>query len=85
MKIAKERNVQLIVITHESQLMDLKLLRKDEIWLLNKNNQGETKVYSMDEFNERFDKKIVKAYLEGRYRGIPEFHENSYSDNNCGN
>ncbi|MGD6731604.1 MAG: AAA family ATPase [Pleomorphochaeta sp.] len=85
LQIAKERNVQLLVSTHESQLMDLKLLRKDEIWLFNKNNQGETKVYSMDEFNERFDKKIVKAYLEGRYRGIPEFHENSYSDNNCGN
>ena len=84
LKLAIKRNVQLIVTTHESQLMDLKLLRKDEIWLLNKNDQGESKIYSLDEFNERFDKKIVKAYLEGRYKGVPEFHTNVNLEAECG-
>ncbi len=83
LEIAKKRDVQLIVTTHESQLMDFSLLRKDEIWLLNKNPKGETKVYSMDEFNERFDKKILRAYLEGRYGGIPEFYKSIDLKENC--
>jgi AAA15 family ATPase/GTPase len=83
LEIAKKKNIQLIVTTHESQLMDFNLLRKDEIWLLNKDNKGKTKVYSMDEFNERFDKKIIKSYLAGRYGGIPEFHKNLLNEEPC--
>jgi AAA15 family ATPase/GTPase len=77
LEIAKKKNIQLIVTTHESQLMDFNLLRKDEIWMLNKTNKGTTKVYSLDEFNERFDKKIIRAYLDGRYGGIPQFDNNT--------
>lgn len=76
LEIAKKKNIQLIVTTHESQLMDLNLLRKDEIWLINKDKYGESTIYSLDEFNERFDKKIVRAYLDGRYGAIPEFDKN---------
>lgn len=83
LELAKKKHVQLIVTTHESQLMDFSLLRKDEIWLLNKDYSGRTKIYSMDEFNERFDKKIVKAYLEGRYGGIPEFLNNIQIEDSC--
>ncbi len=75
LKIAKRRKVQLIVTTHESQLMDFNLLRRDEIWLMDKNIKGESIIYSMDEFNARFDKIIVKAYLEGRYGGVPSFYD----------
>jgi len=56
--------------------MDLNLLRKDEIWLINKDKSGESTIYSLDEFNERFDKKIVRAYLDGRYGAIPKFDKN---------
>lgn len=37
------------------------------------NTAGETELYSLDEYNLRFDKKVDKAYLEGRYGGIPNF------------
>jgi AAA15 family ATPase/GTPase len=83
LEIATKKNIQLIITTHESQLMDLNLLRKDEIWLLNKNNQGGTTIYPLDEYNERFDKKIVKAYLEGRYGGIPEFYDDLLYKESC--
>lgn len=69
----KEKNIQLIATTHESRLMDFDLLRRDEIWFVNKRTSGETDIYSLEEYNERFDKKIDKAYLEGRYGGIPVF------------
>ena len=71
--IARQRNIQLIVTTHESRLMDFELLRRDEIWFVNKRNTGESDIYSLEEYNERFDKKIDKAYLEGRYGGVPIF------------
>ncbi len=71
LKFAKKRNNQLIVTTNESRLLTLDLLRKDEIWFTDKDNKGESKIYSLDEFNERFDKKIDSAYLEGRYGAVP--------------
>ena len=71
--MAKNRNVQLIVTTHESRIMDFDLLRQDEIWMINKNENGDADIYSLDEYNIRFDKKVDKAYLEGRYGGIPLF------------
>lgn len=73
LKIASEKNIQLIVTTHESRLMDFDLLRRDEIWFINKNQKGESDIYSLEEYNARFDQKIDKAYLEGRYGGVPIF------------
>lgn len=66
-------DMQLIVTTHESHIMDLNLLKRDEIWFVEKNPDGESKLYSLDRFTERFDKKVDKAYLEGRYGSVPVF------------
>lgn len=74
LKLAHKRKLQLIVTTHESRLLDFDLLRRDEIWFVNKRSSGESDIYSLDEYNERFDKKIDKAYLEGRYGGVPIFN-----------
>jgi len=73
LELAKERNNQFIVTTHESRLIDLKLLRRDEIWFVEKNSEGQAKIYSLEEYNTRFDQKAEKAYLEGRYGGVPIF------------
>lgn len=73
LKIAAEHHIQLIVTTHESKIMDLNLLRKDEINFINKNHQGESEIFSLNKFNERFDKKICTAYLNGDYGAIPIF------------
>ena len=72
-KFANKRQKQLIVTTHESRLMDFDLLRRDEIWFTDRRNGGETDMYSLEEFNDHFDNKVDKAYLEGRYGGIPLF------------
>ncbi len=73
LNIAQKKNIQLIVTTHESRLMDFELLRRDEIWFVNKNKFGMSDIYSLEEYNARFDPKIDKAYLEGRYGGVPIF------------
>lgn len=73
LELAARKEIQLIVTTHESRLMDFDLLRRDEIWFVNKRKSGESDIYSLEEYNARFDQKIDKAYLEGRYGGVPVF------------
>ena len=69
----KQKKVQLVITTHESRLMDFDLLRRDEIWFVDKDKMGNRNIYSLEEYNTRFDQKIDKAYLEGRYGGVPMF------------
>lgn len=71
--IAEKRDFQLIATTHDSNLLDLELLRQDEIWFVERQDDHSSKVYSLNKFKERFDKKIDKEYLLGRYGAIPIF------------
>lgn len=66
---------QLIVTTHESTLLDLDLIRRDEIWFVEKSKGGDSKLYSLNKFQVRYDSKIEKAYLLGRYGAIPMFEK----------
>ncbi len=70
--LTKGNESQLIVSTHESLLLDLNLLRRDEIWFVEKEN-NQSKLFSLDEFKVRNDKVIYKDYLLGRYGAIPIF------------
>lgn len=65
------KNSQLILASHESSLLTQKLLRKDEIWFTVKDAIGASKIYSLEDFDVRFDKQIRKDYLLGRYKAIP--------------
>ncbi len=73
LRVSAGNNVQLIVTTHESRLLNNDLLRRDEVWLVDKRDDGSSGIYSLDEFKERNDTKLDKAYLEGRYGGVPIF------------
>lgn len=69
----KQSNIQVIFTTHESSIMKQDLFRRDQIWFIERNKDNDSRIYSLDTFNERFDKKISKVYLEGRYGVIPQF------------
>ena len=75
---AKEKNTQLIITTHESDLMDLSLLRRDEIWFAEKENDNSTKLYTLEKFKIRYDKVVNKDYLAGRYGAVPVFKDFDY-------
>jgi len=62
---------QIIVTTHESNILDLELLRRDEIWFAEKDNTGSTRLYSLSDFKVRTDLDIRKNYLQGRFGAIP--------------
>ena len=65
------RNSQVIVTTHESNLLDLELLRRDEIWFAEKDHAGATRLYSLSDFKVRKDLEIRKHYLQGRFGAVP--------------
>ncbi len=67
---SKGINSQLIVTTHESSLLSQRLVRKDEIWFVVKDDSGASTLYSLEEFKVRFDKEIRKDYLLGRFKAV---------------
>ena len=72
-RYASKTQTQLIATTHDSILLDLDLVRQDEIWFIERQEDHSSKLYSLNKFKERFDKRIEKEYLIGRYGAIPDF------------
>jgi len=63
---------QLLLTTHDVLLMDQRLLRRDEMWVTQRDAWGASSLYSFSDFNEiRYDKDIQKSYLQGRLGGVP--------------
>lgn len=68
------KNSQLILTCHDTNLLTKDLLRRDQIWFLEKNNQQETELYSLLEYKEHYTRKedsYSKDYLSGKYGAIP--------------
>lgn len=68
---ANKNHSQLVFTTHDTHLLDLKLLRQDEIWFLEKNEQGASHLYSLVNLKMNSNLNIQKGYLQGRFGGIP--------------
>jgi uncharacterized protein len=63
---------QLIFTTHDLMLMTQKVFRRDEMWFIDRGNNGETKIGSLSDYKEiRNDKDVRKAYLRRRFSGLP--------------
>ena len=62
---------QLIFTTHYEKIID-ECVRRDEIYFCDKNNQGESYIVSLLEYESRSDSSVSKNYLEGRYGGVPK-------------
>lgn len=69
LNFSQKKTTQLIITTHESNLMDLKILRRDEIWFAEKDEYNNTNLYTLEKFKIRYDKEVSKDYLAGRYGG----------------
>lgn len=67
-----KNGAQLIFNTHDTNLLDLELLRRDQIWFTEKNpKDGSTTIYPLDDFSVRKTENVEKGYLLGRYGAIP--------------
>lgn len=69
-------NAQLIFATHDTNLLNYGNYRRDQIYFVEKDNYGASKMYSLVEYKEegktiRKDRSFEKDYIEGRYGAIP--------------
>lgn len=68
---------QLIFATHDTNLLNIQYLRRDQIWFTEKDKSDSTDLYSLVEFRDdsgnkvRNDRNIEKDYINGRYGAIP--------------
>ncbi len=68
------RNAQFVAATHDTTLLNPDLLRRDQIWFVEKDGYGATELYSLVEFDEkevREDLMFDKWYLAGRFGALP--------------
>ena len=75
--MAENTSAQLIITTHDSNIMDLDFVRQDEIWFIERQDDHSSNLYSLNKFKARFDTKVGKHYLLGRYGSIPIFRQMS--------
>ncbi len=61
---------QLIFNSHEDFLMDEKIVRQDELWLMDKVN-GASTLFPLSDFDVRFDLNYRKNYLNGKFGAVP--------------
>ena len=66
-----ETNNQIIFTAHDVNLINLDNFRKDEIWFIEKNDLGESKLKPLSDFNLQSGQDALKAYLSGRFGAIP--------------
>jgi hypothetical protein len=68
---ANRNNAQLVFTTHDTTLLDPELLRRDQVWFVEKNPQRSSHLYSLLDFSPRKDEALERGYLKGRYGAIP--------------
>lgn len=66
---------QLIFTSHDTSLFDSKLFRRDQLWLAEKDERGQSLYSALSDFDDppRKNEALAKRYLEGRYGGVPNF------------
>ena len=70
---------QLIFNTHDTNLLDLNTLRRDQIWFVLKDNEsGVSNLYPLSDFSVRKKENVEKNYMLGRYGAVP-FIKNDYN------
>ena len=72
----QSESAQLIFSTHNTKLLDMKKMRKDQIYFVNKRDDGSSDLYSLFDFKDfRENMDAEKAYLQGRFDAIPYIDE----------
>ena len=71
-KETNKKGAQIIFTTHNTELMSMELLRKDQLYFADKDQQdGSSELYSISEFGTKTTENIRKGYLIGKYGATP--------------
>lgn len=71
LEMKKGTTCQLIATTHNSLLMDLQILRQDQIWFVQRLSDYSSHLYPLTAYNERFDLRVNRNFLSGKYEKRP--------------
>jgi uncharacterized protein len=78
-ELPPEARGQLIFATHETTLLDAEaknsVLRRDQVYLTEKEQHGAARLFSIAEFQERNNLNMRRRYLQGRYGALPSLGE----------
>ena len=65
------KGAQLIATTHDTNLLQSPVLRRDQVWFTEKNADGATQLYPLTDIRTRKGDNIKRGYLQGRYGAVP--------------
>ena len=66
---------QLVFTTHDTTLLSQRIMRRDQVWFVEKDKAQSTQLYSLSDFSPRKNEALEKGYLSGRYGAIPFLSE----------
>jgi uncharacterized protein len=64
-------NAQLIFNTHDTNLLDPDVIRRDQVWFVEKDKCGVSHLYPLSDFKPRKYENLQRGYLQGRYGAVP--------------
>jgi AAA15 family ATPase/GTPase len=69
---ANRKNAQLIFAAHDEGLLDPQRIRRDQVWFVEKNVFGASRLFCLDEIKGvRKEARFAKEYLLGQFGGVP--------------
>ncbi len=76
------KGAQLIFTTHDITLLYNSMFRRDQVWFTEKNNKGESELYSLQDFKDvREETPYDKWYMARKFGAFPLIGENDDSIN----
>jgi AAA15 family ATPase/GTPase len=66
---------QLIATTHDTNLLQSNVLRRDQFWLVEKSDFGASEIYPLIDYRTKATDNLERGYLQGRYRAVPRVRD----------
>jgi hypothetical protein len=78
------RGAQFLFTTHDATLLGTNLgaetLRRDEVWFVEKDAAGATRLFPLSDFHPRKEENTERRYLGGSYGAVPALFADSLAD-----
>jgi len=62
---------QIIFTTHNALLLDNTLIRRDQVWFTDKDDEGAVHLYPLTDYKPRGGESLIRGYMAGRYGAVP--------------
>lgn len=66
---------QLVFTTHDTTILSQDIMRRDQVWFIDKDRSNASRLYPLSDFKVRDKEALEKGYLRGRYGAIPFVRE----------